>query len=43
MVVDDSGTAPYQPDLVPRIATLLSTHYEVVGVTGDTVIYRLKK
>ncbi|MEV4557435.1 glycosyltransferase family 39 protein [Kitasatospora sp. NPDC049285] len=43
VVVDDSGTAPYQPDLVPRIATLLDTHYEVVGVTGDTVIYRLKK
>ncbi|MFG2695988.1 ArnT family glycosyltransferase [Kitasatospora sp. NPDC051984] len=43
VVVDDSGTSPYQPDMVPRIATLLNTHYEVVGVTGDTVIYRLKK
>ncbi|MEU5388271.1 glycosyltransferase family 39 protein [Kitasatospora cineracea] len=41
--VDDSGTAPYQPDKVPRIASLLNTYYEVVGVTGDTVIYRLKK
>ncbi|GAA5013040.1 ArnT family glycosyltransferase [Kitasatospora paranensis] len=43
IVVDDSGTAPYQPVLVPRIESLLDTHYEVVGVTGDTVIYRLKK
>ncbi|GAA4867744.1 glycosyltransferase family 39 protein [Kitasatospora terrestris] len=43
VVVDDSGTAPYQPVLIPRIETLLDTHYEVVGVTGDTVIYRLKR
>ncbi|GAA2742765.1 ArnT family glycosyltransferase [Kitasatospora cinereorecta] len=43
VVVDDSGTAPYQPVMIPRIESLLDTHYEVVGVTGDTVIYRLKR
>ncbi|WP_354642675.1 ArnT family glycosyltransferase [Kitasatospora camelliae] len=43
VVVDDSGTAPYQPGMVPRIESLLDTHYEVVGITGDTVIYRLRK
>lgn len=29
--------------MIPRIESLLDTHYEVVGVTGDTVIYRLKR
>jgi len=43
VVVDDSGTAPYQPLMIPKIESLLDTHYEVVGVTGDTVIYRLKR
>ncbi|MEV4611968.1 glycosyltransferase family 39 protein [Kitasatospora sp. NPDC049258] len=43
VVVDDSGTAPYNPELVPRIESLLESHYEVVGMTGDTVIYRLKR
>ncbi|WP_371479151.1 ArnT family glycosyltransferase [Kitasatospora sp. NBC_00315] len=43
VVVDDSGLAPYQPDLVPRIENLLETHYEMVGVFTDTVVYRLKR
>ncbi|MEV8322866.1 ArnT family glycosyltransferase [Kitasatospora sp. NPDC059811] len=43
VVVDDSGIAPYQPVLVPRIENLLDTHYEMVGVFADTVVYRLKK
>lgn len=43
IVVDDSGTAPYQPDQIPQIENLLNTHYEMVGIAGDTVIYRLKK
>ncbi|MGK4580673.1 ArnT family glycosyltransferase [Kitasatospora sp. HPMI-4] len=43
VVVDDSGRAPYQPVLVPRIESLLDSRYEVVAVNADTVIYRLKK
>ncbi|MGW3053368.1 ArnT family glycosyltransferase [Kitasatospora sp. NPDC001175] len=43
VVVDDSGHAPYQPVLVPRIESLLDSRYEVVAVNADTVIYRLKK
>ncbi|GHH74401.1 ArnT family glycosyltransferase [Kitasatospora indigofera] len=43
IVVDDSGPAPYQPFLVPRIENLLDTHYEMVGVFTDTVVYRLKR
>ncbi|MFF1949474.1 glycosyltransferase, partial [Kitasatospora herbaricolor] len=43
IVVDDSGPAPYQPFLVPRIENLLETHYEMVGVFTDTVVYRLKR
>ncbi|GAB2705114.1 ArnT family glycosyltransferase [Kitasatospora kifunensis] len=43
IVVDDSGRAPYQPLLVPKIENLLDDHYEVVGAYGDTVVYRLKK
>ncbi|GAA1217212.1 hypothetical protein GCM10009665_03870 [Kitasatospora nipponensis] len=43
IVVDDSGHAPYQPYLVPRIEDLLDSHYEVVGAYGDTVVYRLRK
>ncbi|WP_245984807.1 ArnT family glycosyltransferase [Streptomyces tateyamensis] len=43
IVVDDSGNAPYQPYLVPKIEDLLDTHYEPVGAYGDTVVYRLKK
>ncbi len=42
VVVDDSGIAPYQPVMVPRIENLLDTHYEMVGVFADTVVYRLK-
>ncbi|WP_441251547.1 ArnT family glycosyltransferase [Kitasatospora sp. McL0602] len=42
IVVDDSGRAPYQPELIPKIENLLATRYEVVGVNADTVIYRLK-
>ncbi len=40
--MDDSGRAPYQPELIPRIENLLTTNYEVVAVNADTVIYRLK-
>ena len=40
--MDDSGIAPYQPVMVPRIENLLDTHYEMIGVIGDTVVYRLK-
>ncbi|MDH6578267.1 glycosyltransferase family 39 protein [Kitasatospora sp. MAP5-34] len=43
VVVDDSGRAPYQPELIPRIESLLTTRYEVVAVNADTVIYRLKR
>ncbi|GAA2140982.1 hypothetical protein GCM10009760_24710 [Kitasatospora kazusensis] len=43
VVVDDSGQAPYQPELIPKIETLLTTRYEVVAVNADTVIYRLKR
>nr|WP_280700901.1 glycosyltransferase family 39 protein [Kitasatospora sp. GP82] len=43
VVVDDSGRAPYQPVLIPRIESLLDSKYEVVAVNADTVIYRLKK
>lgn len=43
VVVDDSGRAPYQPVLIPRMESLLETRYEVVGVNADTVIYRLKR
>lgn len=42
VVVDDSGLAPYQPTQIPRIENLLDTHYEMVGVFADTVVYRLK-
>lgn len=41
IVVDDSGKAPYSPLRIPRIEQLLDTHYQMVGLTGDTVIYRL--
>ncbi|MER5640095.1 glycosyltransferase family 39 protein [Kitasatospora sp. NPDC002227] len=42
IVVDDSGRAPYQPEFVPKIESLLTTRYTVVGIYADTVIYRLK-
>jgi hypothetical protein len=41
VVVDDSGKAPYAPGHVPEIERLLDAHYRKVGLTGDTVIYRL--
>ncbi|MFF4649964.1 ArnT family glycosyltransferase [Streptomyces sp. NPDC001380] len=41
IVVDDSGTSPYSPVRIPRIERLLDAHYQMVGLTGDTVIYRL--
>ncbi|MGA5703769.1 ArnT family glycosyltransferase [Peterkaempfera bronchialis] len=41
IVVDDSGKAPYSPIRIPRIERLLDAHYQMVGLTGDTVIYRL--
>ena len=41
IVVDDSGKAAYSPLRIPRIEQLLDTHYRMVGLTGDTVIYRL--
>ncbi|MCX4746298.1 glycosyltransferase family 39 protein [Kitasatospora sp. NBC_01287] len=43
VVVDDSGSAPYQPSQVPAIENLLDTHYQVVGAYGDAMVYRLKK
>ena len=43
VVVDDSGPSPYQPFRVPRIENLLETHYEMVSVFTDTVVYRLKR
>ncbi|MFE6750366.1 ArnT family glycosyltransferase [Kitasatospora purpeofusca] len=43
VVVDDSGLAPYQPGMIPKIENLLDTHYEMVGVFADTVVYRLKR
>jgi hypothetical protein len=41
IVVDDSGKAAYAPMRIPRMEQLLDTHYQMVGLTGDTVIYRL--
>ncbi|WP_079063540.1 ArnT family glycosyltransferase [Streptacidiphilus griseoplanus] len=41
IVVDDSAKSPYSPLRFPRIERLLDTHYQMVGLTGDTVIYRL--
>ncbi|MFJ6216520.1 ArnT family glycosyltransferase [Streptomyces sp. NPDC092296] len=41
IVVDDSGKAPYAPAHIPKIERLLDAHYQMVGLTGDTVIYRL--
>lgn len=43
VVVDDSGHAPYQPSMVPKIENLLDTHYDLFGAYGDTMVYRLKK
>ncbi|MFI9271640.1 glycosyltransferase family 39 protein [Kitasatospora sp. NPDC052896] len=43
IVVDDSGNAPYQPELVPTIENMLDSHYEVIGAYGDTMVYRLRK
>ncbi|MGF1426981.1 ArnT family glycosyltransferase [Kitasatospora sp. LaBMicrA B282] len=42
IVVDDSGSAPYQPSQVPKIENLLDTHYQVIGAYGDAMVYRLK-